>query len=228
MKNRILVINPNSTVAVTEAMDRAVAPLRPGFEGEIRCVTLAEGPPGIESQRQSDEVVAPLCRLAEREAPETAAFVVACFSDPGLHALREITGKPVFGIAESGLLTALTLGERFGIVAILETSIPRHARMIRGLGLEARLAGERAVGFGVTALANAAAVESRMIEKGRALRDDCGADVLVLGCAGMADYRAAMESALGLPVVDPTQAAAAHAVAAVQLGYRRALTGPAQ
>ena len=222
MSSRILAINPNSTVAVTEAMDRALAPLRPGFAGEVACATLAEGPPGIESQRHSDEVVAPLCRLVEREEGETDAFVVACFCDPGLHALRETTRKPVFGIAESGLLTALTLGDRFGIVAILETSIPRHGRMIRSLGLEGRLAGERAVGVGVTGLSEAATVEGRMIEAGRMLRDEDGADVVVLGCAGMADYRTAMEEALGIPVVDPTQAAVSHAIAAVQLGYRRA------
>ena len=63
-----------------------------------------------------------------------------------------------------------------------------------------------------------------MIDTGRVLREDCGADVVVLGCAGMADYRAAMEEALGIPVVDPTQAAVSHAIAAVQLGYRRAGT----
>lgn len=222
MDKRILAINPNSTVAVTEAMDRALAPLRAGYPGEIVCATLSEGPPGVESQRDSDQVVLPLCRVVEREEEETAAFVVACFSDPGLHALREASRKPVFGIAESGLLTALTLGERIGIVAILERSIPRHGRMIRSLGLEGRVAGERALGLGVTALSDAGKVEGKMIETGRVLRDECGADVLVLGCAGMADYRAAMETELGLPVVDPTQAAVSQAMAAVLLGYRRA------
>ncbi len=64
------------------------------------------------------------------------------------------------------------------------------------------------------------AVAERMIEVGRALIDGHGADVLIMGCAGMARHRAAVEQALGVPVIDPTQAAAAQAVAAVRLGGR--------
>ena len=54
-----------------------------------------------------------------------------------------------------------------------------------------------------------------MIEVGGRLRDEHGADVLVLGCAGMAQYRGALADALGLPVVDPTQAAVTMAIGAV-------------
>ncbi len=50
------------------------------------------------------------------------------------------------------------------------------------------------------------------------LRDDLGAQVLVLGCAGMVRYRARLEAALEVPVIDPTQAAVAMAIAAVRLG----------
>ena len=75
--------------------------------------------------------MAPLCRAIERERAD--AFVIACFSDPGLHAAREATDTPVFGIAQCGMLAALARGERFGIVAILETSIPRHRRYVASL-----------------------------------------------------------------------------------------------
>src|SRR5215467_8824385 len=119
MTDRIIVINPNSSAAVTRAIDAAVEPLRSPHGPEIECLTLAEGPPGIETQRHVDEVVAPLCRLVEQQDNRAAAFVVACFSDPGLHAVREVATKPAFGIAESGLLTALTLGSSVGIISIL-------------------------------------------------------------------------------------------------------------
>jgi Asp/Glu/hydantoin racemase len=39
-----------------------------------------------------------------------------------------------------------------------------------------------------------------------------------MGCAGMARYRAALEDTLGIPVVEPTQAAAAMAIGRVWLG----------
>ncbi len=217
MSERILVINPNSTVAVTEDIDRALAPLRFGDGPEIECLTLAEGPPGIETQRHVESVVLPLCRLIESHDNRAAAFVIACFSDPGLQLAREITQKPVFGIAESGLLSALARADRLGIIAILEASVRRHRRYIRALGLESRLAGELALDLGVLELAEESVTFTRLTEVGARLRDDLGAQVLVLGCAGMARYRARLEEALEVPVIDPTQAAVAMAIAAVRL-----------
>ncbi|MFQ5784215.1 MAG: aspartate/glutamate racemase family protein [Alphaproteobacteria bacterium] len=222
MTERIIVINPNSSVACTEGIDRALDPLRIEGGPGIECLTLDEGPPGIETQRDVDGVVGPLRRLVESHDNRAAAFVVACFSDPGVHALRETTAKPVFGIAESGLLAALALGDRFGVIAILAQSAARHRRFIRALGIESRFAGELAVGLRVTELADEAATFARMSTVGSRLRDETGADVMVMGCAGMARYRERLEDALGLPVVDPTQAAVAMAIAAIRLGWRGA------
>ena len=211
MSARILVINPNSSTAVTDDIARALDGFR--FRGgpAIDCLTLDEGPPGIETQRHVDEVVAPLCRAIERERAD--AFVIACFSDPGLHAAREVASAPVFGIAQCGILSALARGERFGIVAILETSIPRHRRYVASLGLSARMAGERAIGLGVTQLAQEDTVADRMTQAAERLRDEDGADAIVLGCAGMARYRAPLETHLGCPVIDPSQAAVGMALA---------------
>lgn len=219
MAPRVLVINPNSSVNVTERIDEALRELRFPGGPSIDCVTLEEGPPGIETQRHSDEVIAPLCRLIERENMHTDAFVLACFSDPGLHAAREISMGPVFGIAESGILMAMGLGDRFGIISILETSIPRHARYLRSMGVDNRLAGDIAVNLGVTELSDEQKTFERMSWAGHKLRDDCGAKVLVMGCAGMANYRQCLGQEVGLPVVDPSQAAVGFAIAAVSLGY---------
>jgi len=214
MPDRIIVINPNSTSAVTAAIDLALGPWRMAGGPAIECMTLAEGPPGIETQAHVEQVVQPICRLVRARA-DAAAFVIACFSDPGLHAAREATRKPVLGIAECGLLSALTLGERFGIVAILSTSLARHLRYVRQLGLQARFAGDLPLGLGVVELADANRTLERMVEVGGKLRDEHGADALVLGCAGMAQYRRALANALGMPVVDPTQAAVTMAIGAV-------------
>jgi len=218
MSGTIYVINPNSTVAVTDGIDRACAPLRLAGGPKIECLTLAEGPPGIQTQHDVDGVVAPLLRVVGELEPKAAAFVIACFSDPGLHSARETTRKPVLGIMESGILTALTLGQRFGVIAILQGSIPRHLRMINGMGLASRLAGERAVGLPVVELADEAKTAHRMTEVGRALAAD-GANAIVMGCAGMAQYRERVEQAAGVPVVEPTQAAVFMAIGRVQLGW---------
>ena len=91
------------------------------------------------------------------------------------------------------------------------------------MGLEVRLAGDRPIGVGVTGLNADGAedeVEGRMTAVGQQLIQEDGADVLIMGCAGMARYRHRLEETLGVPVIDPSQAAVAQAIAAVRLGYR--------
>jgi Asp/Glu/hydantoin racemase len=219
MAERILVINPNSTEAVTRGIDEAVEPLRLPGGPAIDCVTLKEGPPGVETQRHVDGVVAPLLDLVLKKEKQYAAFVIACYSDPGLHSLREATKKPVLGISECGIFTALTLGQKFGVIAILKQSIPRHLRYVGALGVSERLAGELPVGLGVTELADQEKTFGRMVEVGKALRDRHGADVVVMGCAGMARYRKPLQDEIGIPVVEPTQAAVAMAIGRVRLHW---------
>jgi Asp/Glu/hydantoin racemase len=217
---RILVINPNSSEIVTQGINAALEPLRLPGGPKIECHTLKEGPPAIETQQDVEQVTLPLCRLVEREDNATAAFVLACFSDPGIHAAREVTRRPVFGIAEAGVTTALNLGNEVGIIAILSTSVHRHIRYFRSLGLSDRIAGERPLDMRVAELANEERTLSRLTDVGSQLRDEDGADVLVMGCAGMARYRSALEVALRVPIVDPTQAAVGMAITAVRLGLR--------
>jgi len=217
---RILIVNPNSSQSVTDDIDRALEPLRVDGGPALECATLAEGPPGIQSQRDIEQVIQPLCRLMAREENRADAFVIACFSDPGLHAARETTSRPVIGIAAAGITTALNLGNMVGVIAILPASLGRHWRYFRALGVAERIAGDRPVNLGVLELADEGRTIERMTEVGRALRDEDGADVLVMGCAGMARYRQRLEDALGVQVVDPTQAAVGMAIAATQLGYR--------
>ena len=217
---RILVINPNSSEAVTRGIDEACAPLRMSGAPQIECVTLKEGPPGIETQQHVDSVVFPL--IEKIRSSEASAYVIACYSDPGLHASREATRKPVLGISECGILTALTLGQKFGVIAILQKSIPRHLRYMGALGVMDRLAGELPVGLSVVELSNQDKTFGRMAEVGKKLRDEHGADVIVMGCAGMARYRKPLQEALGVPVVEPTQAAVAMAIGRVRLGWEAA------
>jgi allantoin racemase len=212
---RIMVINPNSNRVVTAGIADALKPLMFADGPEIVCETLAEGPFGVESQADVDGVAMPLRRVVENDA-DTAAFVIACYSDPGLHVCREATTRPVFGIAECGVLTALTRAETFGVIAIAQRSIRRHLRYLRQMGLMDRLAGERPLDMNVAETASGEGTLAKMISVGRALQEEDGASAIVMGCAGMARHRKALEQALGIPVIDPTQAAVTMAVGAVQ------------
>jgi Asp/Glu/hydantoin racemase len=169
----------------------------------------------VESQADVDSVTMPLRRLVESDN-SSAAFVIACYSDPGLHVCREGTDRPVFGIAECGVLTAMTRAETFGVIAIAQRSIRRHIRYLRQMGLMDRLAGERPLNISVAETASGDGTLAKMIEVGRALKNEDGAGAIVMGCAGMARLRRPLEDALGIPVIDPTQAAVAMALGAVQ------------
>jgi Asp/Glu/hydantoin racemase len=215
----IYVINPNSTERVTRGIDEAVTPLRMAGGPTIECLTLADGPPGIQSQRDVDGLIPALLKRAASLENEAAAFVVACFSDPGMHSLREQSTKPVLGIAESAVLTALTLGQRFGIVAMLQNSIPRHLRYLGAMGVMGRFAGDLPVNLTIQEMADDDLTLGRMLGVGRTLRDTHHADVLVMGCAGMARFREPLERALGIPIVEPTQAAVTMAIGRVRLGW---------
>lgn len=217
----IHVINPNSSIHVTDGIDRAIDPMRAASPVPIACHTLDEGPPGIETQAHVDGVVAPLLARAATLEQDASAFVIACYSDPGLAAMREQSMRPVIGIAEASILTAMTLGQRFGILSILSRSIPRHMRYIGAMGVMERLAGDRPLDLGVAELAQEDRTFARLKEVGTALRDGDGADVLILGCAGMTAFRAALEDALDVPVVEPCQAATALAIGRVALERTR-------
>ena len=221
MSERIIVINPNSTVAVTESMDAALDPFRQAGGPEIECVTNPHGPPGIESQQHVDDVSAHIRDIIRARDNEASAFVVACFSDPGMFAAREVTRKPVFGIAESGIL-ALSLGSRFGILAILGNPFSTSG-MSDGSVWNPACCGS-SIGLDVVELSDETRTFSRLSEVGGTLRDEHGADVLVLGCAGMARCRARLRINC-VAVVDPSQAVVGVAVTAIGWARPTPLSG---
>lgn len=209
----IVVINPNSNQAVTDGLTAALSAFQVPGGPAVDCVTLTEGPFGIESQVHSDQVVLPMLQLAKGRS-DASAFVIACYSDPGIDALRSVLTVPVMGIQESGVLTALARADRIGIIGISSASERRHRLYMRRMGVLDRVAGERALNMSVDETARGTGTFAKLVEVGRALQAD-GAEALVLGCAGMAVHRAPLEAELGLPVIDPSQAAVAMALGCV-------------
>ena len=213
MSRPIVVINPNSKQTVTDGLEKSLGQFNQFERCFIECVTLEEGPFGIESQLDSDSVVIPLANLVKTRE-DAAAFVIACYSDPGIDACRSITSRPVFGIQESGVLTALSRAELFGVIAIADASVKRHRRYLSRMQVLNRLAGEIALNISVDESANGTGTFQRLIEVGYQLIE-IGAGVIVLGCAGMSSHRLKLEVELGIPVVDPTQAAVSMAIGTI-------------
>ena len=209
----IRVINPNSNASVTENLSLSLEGLRLPNGPRIDCITFEDAPFGIESADHINQVI-PMLEDAVISDREADAFVIACYSDPGLDACRALTDRPVFGIQNAGVLTAMALGRRFGVVALSETSIKRHLVYLENMGVLSSLAAERPVDLSVADSGTPDAY-APVAKAAVALRDEDRADCLVLGCAGMSGHRTRLEHEIGLPVVDPTWAAVALALGAV-------------
>ncbi|KAA2317224.1 Asp/Glu/hydantoin racemase [Pseudooceanicola sediminis] len=208
----ILIINPNSSTEVTQGIAQAVAPLAPaGVRFAVE--DLPDGPATISSEE--DVARAGLGFAARVGQGGADAYVSACFSDPGLDLARAAQARPVIGIQEAGILTALGRADLFGIIALAPGPMVRHRRKIRLMGVESRFAGELALpGVSAAASGRDAEVFAMCVDLGRQLRA-LGAGAVVLGCAGMAPIRARLEAEIGVAVIDPVVAAAAMAMGAV-------------
>ncbi len=207
---RILVINPNRSADCTAGIDAAVARFRHAGGPTIDVTDLPEGPPAIYSWRDWHAVVEPLCRRIEREAADV--YVIACASDPGIEAARAATNRPVLGVFRAAVAAAVAQAERFGVIAIVDASKARHLAALRAMGLQARLAAEVALNVAMDTLLEPETVRARLIEAAKACVA-AGAGTVILGCTGMAHHRATVESAVGVKVIEPCQAAVALALA---------------
>jgi len=200
---RIKLINPNTTWSMTEKIGAcARTAARPGTE--VVAVSPAMGPVSIESHY--DEVLAAIGVLAEVAAGERAGvdgYVIACFGDPALLAARELAKGPVVGIAEAAMHMASLIGRRFSVVTTLGRTMGQAWHLAEIYGMKRFCANVRACELPVLALEDEAsqALERITAECRRALAED-GSDVIVLGCAGMADWCTHISETLGVPVVD--------------------------
>lgn len=218
MAERILFLNPNSSIACTEGIAAAIAPFGPPGAGlpRLDVLRLPEGPPAIVTWRDWFGVAEPLCRAVEREAAD--AYVIACVSDPGLEAVRTVTDRPVLGMFRCGVAAALARAERFGVIGFTPKSLPRHRRILASMGVEGRMAGWVPLDLPMEVLTDPVAPQGRIAAAARHLAEG-GAEVILLGCAGMAGHAALAAEESGLPVIEPSQAAASAALLAV-LGAR--------
>jgi allantoin racemase len=206
MTSRILVINPSSNESVTRSIDQSLQSCRAKHNLDIFCITLADGPFGIETD-EDIAAAAPLVVDEIRGNDAADAFVIASYADPGLEESRAIALHPVFGIQESAVSLSATYGRRFGVLAMGRDSIQRHIAYVRQLGCQQFHAGERPLDVSVDRTVSDPYILQKIIETGRQLVEEDGAETLILGCAGLAGHRKEAQLELGVPLIDPVEAA---------------------
>lgn len=209
----IALLNANTTEAMTRRMAEA-ARARLGPAARVRGLTAPFGAPYISDRAASAVAAHAVVEMARglAEAPPDVA-VIACFGDPGLWAAREVAPCPVVGMAEAAMLTACQLGRRFGIVTGGPAWKPMLEEFAAACGLASRLAGVRALPLtGAQIAADPEAAVADLAAAGAAAVGD-GAEVVILGGAGLVGLRAAVAARLRVPVIDSLDAALAQAAA---------------
>jgi allantoin racemase len=199
---KILVINSNTSDAMTEQIAMH-AEMYANLGTEITAVSATSGPRSIEGEFDvALSAVGTLERVIAHER-EYDGFVVACASDPGLYACREVTAKPVVGIGEASMYIACLLGHNFTAITALWRMVPRIEKMIQKYGLWDRCASVRAVGATVSAIAkDRDRLLEAFIQEAKIAIEQDGADVICLSGAAMVEMDKKMEQALGVPVTD--------------------------
>lgn len=203
----ILAINPNTSEAVTARVGESLRVTAPGVDWR-----LATG--GFGARYVASEAAYAIAAHAALEAwsghaGSVDAVLLACFGDPGLFALRELSEAPVVGLAEAAMRAAVAAGPRYAIVtggvrwrAMLE----RHAR---ALGLGDTLASVRTTPLtGGHAAADPEGAVAALAAECRAAQAEDGAQAVVLGGAGFAGLGARVAQAAGLAVIDSIEAGA--------------------
>lgn len=189
----IVIINPNSTVSMTDAMVETARKAAPG--ADVVGWTSTDGPPAIQGEADGDAAIPPLLALVKKaDEADAKAIIIGCFDDTGLAAARELATCPVIGIGQAAYHLASLYGRRFSVVTTLAVSVPILRANIIDYGLAQNLARVRPSGVPVLALEDDRENATRRVkdEIRTALRED-HIESVVLGCAGMVHLVAACD-----------------------------------
>lgn len=222
---RILLLNPNTTVAMTDRM-MAVASQAAQPGTELVPATAPRGVPYIASRSEAQIGGAVVLEmLAERHRSIDAA-IVAAFGDPGLMAARELFDVPVVGMAEAAMLTACMLGGRFSIVSFSPTLAPWFKECVEMHKLTERCASIRTLTGPVEdVVAVQEQKEDLLVELCLKAVEEDGAEIIVLAGAPLVGLASRIKNRVPVPVVDQIIAAVKQAETLVGMSVRSASVG---
>jgi allantoin racemase len=111
---------------------------------------------------------------------------------------------PVVGVSEATLHVAAMLSAgKFSILVGRRTWIPRMAENARSYGFDSRVASWRAMGLTVPDMRDKDKTQAAILREAKAALEEDMAEVICLGCTGMAGQAQHAQETLGVPVLDP-------------------------
>lgn len=221
---RLGLVNPNTDAGHTEAMSGVAAAALPDGAA-VDALAVERGPRSIESTVDGTFAAAEALR-AVLANPDHDGYLIACFSDPGLHAVREITSAPVVGIGEAAYRAASLLAKRFAVITTLRRGIADIEDAVDAAGLSRACAGVLALEIPVAQQgAGYPATTDAIVALGSRAVDELGAGALVLACGGMAEVTDAVTAATGVPATNGVAIGALTAWALWRAGLRTSKRG---
>lgn len=194
---KILIINPNSDVNITEAIQRTAENFaQSAFEAV--CKPTPGAPLFIETYEDAIKAAPGMVQLVRESEDKFDAFIVACHSDPNLDAIKEMTRKPVVGIGEASMKIASMLGHRFSVISDNIHSIPNKEFLVSKYLLKDKLASVKAPQAKMSGLSD----EEKYLQTAQLAMDEDMAEVIVLGCAAMTGLDKPLQEKLEVPVLD--------------------------
>lgn len=201
---RILIVNPNTSEHFNRLL-RATAKSYALDSTQLRVISPKSGPSTIEGVYDEALSIQGTVKVFLEFENEFDGCIIACFSDHlSVYALREITRKPVIGIAEAAIHLACLLGNKFSIVTTNARWEPLLSEAVKKYGVGSRCASVRVTNLPVSDFEDEgnpnlkAAIEA---EAHAAVNED-GAEVICLGCAGMSGFDKELQKKLDVPVLD--------------------------
>ena len=215
---RILIVNVNTTESMTEgigAQARKVA-----AEGtEIVALTPRFGAESVEGNFESYLAAIGVMDAVMRYDQSYDAVIQAGYGEHGREGLQELLDVPVVDITEAAASTAMFLGHKYSVVTTLDRAVPLIEDRLKLAGLDARCASVRASGMAVLELeSDPERAVAAIVDQAAAAVTDDHAEVICLGCGGMAELEAKVRERTGVPVVDGVAAAVTIAESLVRLG----------
>lgn len=221
----LLLINPNTSTAMTQAIAEAARAVAASGT-HIHAVHPSFGPASIESHFEETIAAAGVAEQVRLANQRHDAVVIACFGDPGLDAAREATDAPVIGIAEAAFHAASFLCTGFSVVTTMTRTCITAEHLLHRYGMERRCRGVHGTDIPVLELEQAGeALVLRIEAKAREALAHDRSGAIVLGCAGMAPLCATLTARLGVPVIDGVSVAVKMAEALSALGLRTSRHG---
>ncbi len=215
---RILVANVNTTASMTEAIaESARGVAAPGTE--IIGITPRFGADSCEGNFESYLAAIAVMDAITSYSEPFDAVIQAGYGEHGREGLQELLDVPIVDITEAAASTAMYLGHKYSVVTTLDRTVPLIEDRLKLAGLDARCASVRASGLGVLELESdpERAVQAIVAQAREAVEKD-HAEVICLGCGGMAELEAKVSAATGVPIVDGVRSAVTIAEGLVRMG----------